>query len=86
VKDNRPALEPKTTPQAIRVRSVTFAGPQDGPGFGVKSALSPSDKRHTIEYLPVMRHFRITWRPDEGKALVGYIPECRVMYWLPAEP
>lgn len=74
-------------PKPFGVRTLKFVAPQDGPGFSVASALSTElngrATKHSIEYMPWIRAFRVTYRDDNGK-IVGYIPEHRVSCWYPA--
>ena len=43
------------------------------------------NSRHTIEYLPWMRHFRVTYTPSdiEQAPKMVYVHEVQVQHWYP---
>ncbi len=88
--DNRPVSpKPVSEPRALAIKLLKFVTPQDGPGFSVQSSLNASavhgrPSRHTIEYMPGIRSFRVTYR-FEGDTITGHIPEHRVACWYPAD-
>jgi hypothetical protein len=81
-----------TAPKAYAVALLKFAEPQDGPGLSVASSLTcrgvdtPQGRasRHTCEFMPWVRAFRVTYTPPDGPPVTGYIPESRIAYWQPA--
>lgn len=77
---------PDRKPYAVKI--LKFVSPQDGPGFAVSSALSTVQNgrpsRHTIEFMPWVRAFRVTYKGDDG-SITAFIPEHRVACWYPAD-
>lgn len=72
----------------IPVKSVRFASPQDGIGLSVAANVTTSDQPnrpgHTIEYWPWVRSFRLVHHtPGQKCPEAFFIPEHRVMYWIP---
>lgn len=86
----RDAPSPNQTREPLAVRLVRFREPMDAPGLSVASSCTASDqsnrKRHSIQYLPWMRHFRIEFFPGgEGATQVAYIHEAHIKSWEPLE-
>lgn len=85
--------EPSSPYQArepIRVRVLRFREPMDAPGLSVASSCSAADptngKRHSILYLPWLRHFELTFHPGGGeKDRVAFVSEGMVKSWEPIE-
>lgn len=80
--------QPHSKREPIKIRLLRFVSPQDGAGLNVASSVTASDvagrSRHTIEWLPWLRSYRITFTPPGNEpVIVGLIHEHRVMY---AEP
>lgn len=75
--------------EPIPVKLVRFIAPTDAPGLSVASSCTASDQRnrsrHSITYLPQIRHFELTYHPPDGEAQVAYIHESRVMSWIAAD-
>lgn len=81
----------KDTREPVRVRMVKFQSPQDGPGLSVASSCTSSEQsnksRHTIVWMPWLRHFKITFQPPGNEpSISGFIHETRVAYWEEIEP
>lgn len=62
----------------------------DAVGLSVASSASTRDpsssRRHVIEFLPWLRHFRLTFYPGgEATPLIGFIHETQVKSWEPIE-
>ena len=72
-------------PEPIPVRMVRFAEPQDGPGLSVASACTTDKSRHTISYMPWLRHFLFEYRDQAGNILEGFIHESRIAWWRPVD-
>ncbi len=90
-KDQRPAIagaEPGRVPIPVRVLRFPHSDPIDVPGKGPSSSIMSVNQdnkaRRMIEYLPWMRHHRITVRV-EGKDKIFMVHESRVSHWEPAE-
>ena len=76
----------------IPLRFIRFTSPQDGPGLSVVSSCRAIDPqghitRWVIDYVPVLRSFRIEYTPPAGSGpkQVEFIPEHRVSSWAPVE-
>jgi hypothetical protein len=74
---------------SIKVRVLKFISPQDAPGLNVTSSVTGTSKehptKHRVEFIPRLRHFKITYCPPNEPERVAYIHESRQMYWEPAE-
>lgn len=88
---NKPEpASPYQTREPIRVRVLRFREPMDAPGLSVASSCSAKDPaggtRHSILYIPWMRHFELTFHPGgDEKPRVAFIWEGAVKSWEPAE-
>ena len=70
----------------IPIRMIKFHSPTDVIGKDVASSLSIEvngrPTRHTIDYRPWLRAFRVTFAPTDGGPLrIGYVPDHRVSWW-----
>lgn len=76
-------------PKPVPVKIIRFREPTDGAGFSVASALSTTQNnrptRYTLHYLPMIRHHRIVFTPNTGDPQVTYVPESKVMSWIPGD-
>ena len=88
---NTEPLPAKTNGRApITVEILQFQQPgQEGPGLQMATSCSMArpgklNSRHTIEYHPWYRAFKITYADPTQGDLVAYIPEHRVVCWYPA--
>lgn len=67
----------------IDVRVLRFVMPMDACGLNVASACT-AGKKHAIQYLPWMRHFRIEWTREPGLVEVSMVHETHAKSWEPA--
>lgn len=84
--DKQPHKQPRTGPERIAVRVLTFRDPH--PSFGgmgsLTSDLTHANRNHyVIEYVPSMRHHRVEYRPIDGKPRVTFIHETHAASWEP---
>lgn len=80
----------KPAPKTYPVKVIKFGLPQDGPGFSVQSSLTVRCKtnptgKHSAEYMPALRSFRVTYTPPDGDPVTAFIPEYRVTCWYPLD-
>lgn len=85
----------RDTPQPIPVKQIRFVGPQDGACLSAatvvngvaRNARGVNGQVWHIDYMPWIRSFRVTHVPPKGggNPKTAYIPEGRVMFWIPLE-
>lgn len=51
----------------------------------IKAGGAPNQQGYSIEYIPAIRHHRVTFRRPELDDVVGYIHESLVSCWIPAK-
>lgn len=77
-------------PEPIGVRVLKFVGNTDIPGRGYTQSVTadkekPKNRDHyTIEFMPWLRHHRITLHQASGESAVRMVPEAHVSTWEPA--
>lgn len=77
-------------PRGVPVKLVRFTRSMQVPGKQAddtaKSETLPNGRSWTIEYIPQIRHHKITYT-DPGRQKepeVGFVHECHVLAWWPA--
>ncbi len=91
--DDKQQIAPKQAASTvtITVGRITFVREMDVPGErgrkGLTSALvakGSADKRYTMEYLPHLRHHRVTYTgPGKTEPEIAMIHETHVASWEP---
>jgi len=85
--------EPKqqsNRPEPIAVKQIRFVGHVDIPGKNQTQSVTadPAKPKHqhhwTIEFMPWLRHHRVTWHGPGGESAVRMVPEAHVSTWEPA--
>jgi hypothetical protein len=72
-------------PEPIRVKRLIFGKNQiDVPGQSFVGGLDVTVHKHyAIEFLPWIRHHRVTWSPPNKETIVRYVHETAVHAWEP---
>jgi hypothetical protein len=78
-------------PRGIMVKLMRFTSASfQVPGYSSTDSISarrePDGRTWEIEYIPAMRHHRITYRDPNrngGETIVGYVHETHVRSWEP---
>jgi hypothetical protein len=65
---------------------MKFAGPTDVPGADVLMSLKSYAQaapraHHVIQYMPAIRHHKITYYQPEKEPRVGFVHESQVRSW-----
>lgn len=78
----------KPPPQSYPVRSISFVAASGLPGAVGHTELrgdltQENAPRWTIEYIPAMRHHRVTFFAPQKEPVVRMVPEAVVRCWEP---
>lgn len=73
----------KGRPEPIRVKQLFFGADRvDVPGMSLVGAVT-ADAKYKLDFLPWLRHHRITWARTGGDPVVRMVHESKVTAWEP---
>ncbi|HVJ93289.1 MAG TPA: hypothetical protein VM580_25990 [Labilithrix sp.] len=83
--EKKPAPSTNNKPEPIRVKRILFHSKQiEVPGVSYVGGLTVTEQKHyTIEFMPWLRHHRITWTPPGKEPVVRMVHETHVSTWEP---